>query len=126
MARFPGALITDFAFLPEDTDWGHAGFLERAQSLLEAVEADRGLLSSGAVSDDPSDIYLPYVWLGHDLGGSLIKQVGCIFIWIDVAEVLTPHQALVLATQDRKYSHLASEAAILVRTITRYVRYWFN
>jgi hypothetical protein len=35
--------VTDFAFIAEDTSWGNAGFgfLERALSLLEAVQADR-------------------------------------------------------------------------------------
>lgn len=93
-ARFPRAFVTDFAFIAEDTSWGNAGFgfLERALSLLEAVQADR---RRDASSTDP-DEYLPCVFLCHDLGGSLVQQ------------------ALVLASQDDRYGRLASDAAILI------------
>lgn len=40
-ARFPKALVTDFAFLPDNEDWEGIGFLRRTQSLLKIIEQDR-------------------------------------------------------------------------------------
>ncbi|KAK1764327.1 ankyrin repeat-containing domain protein [Phialemonium atrogriseum] len=91
-ARFPNALVTDFAFLPDNEDWEGVSFLGRTQSLLKAVEQDRKRWASAPRLDED----LPCVFLGHDLGGFLIQQ------------------ALVLASQDRKYGRLATESTLLI------------
>ncbi|KAI5925521.1 ankyrin repeat-containing domain protein [Camillea tinctor] len=91
--RLPNAIITDFAFFDEDIDWDNRGFIERAQALLHAIGSDR---RHWGASKKESWGYLPCAFLCHELGGALVKQ------------------ALVLASQDMRFSYIIDDTAILI------------
>ncbi|KAK0623858.1 ankyrin repeat-containing domain protein [Immersiella caudata] len=120
--RFRGtALVTSFPFVEENSfsseqkspslladdqepslerertiDFGSLGFAGRAQALLDKiveVDAKAGANATGG-GDQPSPFV--YVFLSHDLGGSLVQQ------------------ALDLASHHRRYLHIANYTAGLI------------
>ncbi|ETS78896.1 hypothetical protein PFICI_08749 [Pestalotiopsis fici W106-1] len=93
--RFPRALVTSFAFLPEHARWGDGSFQERAECLLDTILKDRRKLTKSAHDELMSAQALPCVILGHDLGCALAKQ------------------ALVIASEDAECGSLASDAEVL-------------